>query len=243
MRFKRIDEETVRCLISESELNENGLELEDFLNNKGKTEDFLKKIISMAQQEVDYKVQGGPISVQVAVLENHTLALTLSEKQEQNIVDMLKNLRSAVEVLAGVTKEGAEALERSTNKFEQAFLNRDETKDALEKRLDRDVYELEFTSLQDFMQYCDSIYIDFPVENSLYKLNSNECYYLLLTKEPMTNNQLCKLLGASLEFTRGIYSDGRMKAYLLEHGTCILPEEALQHMKELDMYKDTKNSN
>ena len=51
MRFKRIDEETVRCLISESELNENGLELEDFLNNKGKTEDFLKKIISMAQQE------------------------------------------------------------------------------------------------------------------------------------------------------------------------------------------------
>ena len=47
MRFKRIDEETVRCLISESELNENGLELEDFLNNKGKTEDFLKKIISM----------------------------------------------------------------------------------------------------------------------------------------------------------------------------------------------------
>ena len=93
------------------------------------------------------------------------------------------------------------------------------------------------------MQYCDSIYIDFPVENSLYKLNSNECYYLLLTKEPMTNNQLCKLLGASLEFTRGIYSDGRMKAYLLEHGTCILPEEALQHMKELDMHKDTKNSN
>ena len=115
MRFKRIDEETVRCLISESELNENGLELEDFLNNKGKTEDFLKKIISMAQQEVDYKVQGGPISVQVAVLENHTLALTLSEKQEQNIADMLKNLRSAVEVLAGVTKERAEALEKSTN--------------------------------------------------------------------------------------------------------------------------------
>lgn len=234
MRFKRIDEETVRCLISESELNENGLELDDFLNNKGKTEDFLKKIIAMAEQEVDYKVQGGPISVQVAVLENHTLALTLSEKQEQNIVDMLKNLRSAVEVLAGVTKEGAEALERSTDKFEQKFLGNDAMKEAFEKRLDRDVYELEFTSLENFMKYCESIYIDYPVESSLYKLKSNGCYYLLLTKEPMTNNQLCKLLGASLDFTRGIYSDGRMKAYLLEHGICVLPTSALQKIKALD---------
>ena len=234
MRFKRIDEDTVRCLISESELNENGLELDDFLHNKGKTEDFLRKIIAMAEQEVDYKVQGGPVSVQVAVLENHTLALTLSEKQEQNILDMLKNLRSAVEVLAGVTKEGAEALESSTNKFEQKFLGNDIRQDTVEKRLERDVYELEFVSLQDFMKYCENIYIDFPVESSLYKLGSNGYYYLLLTKEPMTNNQLCKLLGASLDFTRGIYSDGRMKAYLLEHGVCVIPTKALQRIQGLD---------
>ena len=37
MKFKRIDTETVRCLISEEELSENGLVLDDFFNNKGKT--------------------------------------------------------------------------------------------------------------------------------------------------------------------------------------------------------------
>ncbi len=236
MKFKRIDTETVRCMISESELNENGLELDDFLNNKGKTEDFLKKIISMAQQEVDYKVQGGPISIQVAVLDNHTLVLTLSEKQEQDIMEMIKNLRSAVEVLADVTKQGADVLEETIQKKKSL---EKETADAgsipLEKRLDRDVYELEFYSLDDFIHYCDSIFLDFPVENCLYKLESNGCYYLILTKEPMTDNQLCKLLGASLDFTRGIYSDGRMKAFLEEHGVCILPEEAIQHIKEMDV--------
>ena len=59
MKFKRIDTETVRCLISEEELSENGLVLDDFFNNKGKTEEFVRRVIAMAEQEVDYRVQGG----------------------------------------------------------------------------------------------------------------------------------------------------------------------------------------
>ena len=54
MKFKRIDTETVRCLISEEELSENGLVLDDFFNNKGKTEEFVRRVIAMAEQEVDY---------------------------------------------------------------------------------------------------------------------------------------------------------------------------------------------
>ena len=62
MRFKRIDVDTVRCIISEEELMENGLEVDDFLQNDGRTESFLRKIISMAEEEVGYKVQGGNIT-------------------------------------------------------------------------------------------------------------------------------------------------------------------------------------
>ena len=49
MKFKRIDTETVRCLISEEELSENGLVLDDFFNNKGKTEEFVRRVIAMAE--------------------------------------------------------------------------------------------------------------------------------------------------------------------------------------------------
>lgn len=234
MKFKRIDTDTVRCLISESELNENGLQIEDFINNKEKTEDFLRKIINMAEKEVDYRIQGGPISVQVAVLDNNTLALTLSEKQEQNIMEMLKNLRSAVAALADATKQGAASPGQNPKKNGLVEAVNPAGNPDTGKRLDRYIYELEFSSFHDFMKYCSSVSVGPLVENCLYKLESNGCYYLLLTKEPMTDNELCKLLGASLDFTRGIYSDGRMKAYLEEHGICILPEQAVQHMKALD---------
>lgn len=235
MKFKRIGTDTVRCLISENELNANGLQIDDFLMNKDKTQEFLRKIIVLAQQEVDYKVQGGAISVQIAIIEEHTLALTLSEKQDQNILDVLENLKSEVEVLAGVSKQEDESIIRdqkkkaSTNQ-NQAFIS-DEEK--LIKRLDRDVYELEFTSMDILMKFCKGIILEVEPKNILYKLKSNGKFYLLLWKDTMTDNQLCKILGAALDFSDGIYSDGRMKAFIQEHGTCFIKKRAIQTIKNI----------
>ena len=103
MKFRRIDVETVRCLISEEELNENGLDMDDFLQNGKKTEEFLRKIVSMAENEVGYKAPGGSLSVQASILPNHTLSLTLTEKQDSNLIDILESLRSAVSKFTDVT--------------------------------------------------------------------------------------------------------------------------------------------
>lgn len=233
MKFKRISTDTVRCLISEEELNENGLALDDFLNNKEKTEEFVRRVIAMAEEEVDYKVQGGPVSVQVAVLDNRTLVLTFSEKQEQNIMEMIKNLRSAVEVLKEVTNQTAEITRNAGDREETKAAKSIDDLIRESGRLDRDVYELEFASLDHVMRFCSGVMCSTAAKNSLYKLESNGRFYLILEKAPLTDSELCKLLGASLDFTEGIYSDGRMKAYLEEHGRMILPEQALQQIWSL----------
>ena len=100
MRFKRISTDTIRCIISEEELEANGLQVDDFLSNDGKTEDFLRKMIALAEQEVGFKVQGGPMTIQVNVLADNQLCLTLSEKQTGNILDLLEGLRSAMSSLS-----------------------------------------------------------------------------------------------------------------------------------------------
>ena len=45
MRFKRISTDTVRCIVTEDELEANGLAMDDFLSNDGRTEEFLRKMI------------------------------------------------------------------------------------------------------------------------------------------------------------------------------------------------------
>lgn len=252
MRFKRIDVDTVRCIISEEELMENGLEVDDFLQNDGRTESFLRKIISMAEEEVGYKVQGGNITIQVAVLPEHTLALTFSEKPELGISNLLENLKSAVESLVknapdieklkqtskelanqNHTDEGIAEIqpEQSESKAEESTDKKQSTGGFTLK--DRNFYQLCFASMERAICYAKGVRLELPMKSSLYYLTREDAYYLLLEKGELSDKQLCRLLSASLEFADDIYAHGPTRAYIMEHGKCILPEQALEHLQEI----------
>ena len=218
MKFKRIDVETVRCLVSEEELLENGLNMDDFLQNGEKTESFLRKIVSLAETEVGYRVPGGSLSVQASILPNHVLSLTLSEKQGQGILDILKNLKKAV------------------SRLSEAMEDADKTSDAKKQGLGtpvKSVYQVEFENLKHMMQYADSVKLMAPIENVAYYLPRNDRYYLVIRKGILTDDQLCRLLSAALDFSLAIYSDMSLLAYLDEHGERILEESALQILQNI----------
>lgn len=99
-----------------------------------------------------------------------------------------------------------------------------------ESRMD---YQICFDSLDIFGEYCRSVLLEVAVENSLYKLESENAYFLLLNKGQMTDKQLCRLLGAALEFASGIYSNDAVNAYIREHGVALIEENAIQNMQEL----------
>ena len=219
MKFKRIDVETVRCLISEDELQENGLNMEDFLHNGQKTEDFLRKIVSLAAEEVDYKVPGGSLSVQVTVLPNRILSLTLSEKQGQGIVDILRNLKQVVS--------------RLTDAMQEQDKNQKQVSPVGLFLPQKEAYQVEFLTLDHAVRYARSVELPLPVENALYRLDKTEHYYLVLHKGDLSENALCRLLSASLDFSQAIYADGTLMAYLDEHGEKVVPENAVQVLQQV----------
>lgn len=226
MKFKRIDVDTVRCLISEDELFENGLEVEDFLQSSEKTEDFLRKILSQAAEEVGYRIQGGNISIQVAVLPNHVLALTFSEKPDNGIMNMLDHLKNAVE-----------AISQNVQDMKEKNEDDDADKEAKEaqpvKLVSRPKYQLCFGSLDMVIAYCRGVRLEIPVEAQLYKLASKNSYFLLLKKGDMTDKQICRLLGAALEFSTGVYADSGLQAYIIEHGELLVKENAIFQLQNV----------
>lgn len=239
MKFKRIDVDTVRCIISEDELIENGLEVENFLQNDSKAESFLRKIISMAEEEVGYKVQGGNVSIQVAVLPEHTIALTFSEKPDAGIANMLEHLKEAVESLA---KGNADIL--SGRLFEKKTLEQKEKKQSAAQKekaektggsafRDKNTYQFRFHSLDDVMNYAKGICLDEEVENALYYLEQEHAYYLLVERGAVSDRQLCRLCSTALEFAKDAYAAQSIKAYIMEHGKCIIPQNAIEHLQEI----------
>lgn len=236
MKFKRIDVETVRCLVSEEELQQNGLDMDDFLKNGEKTEDFLRKIVTLAEEEVGYKVPGGSLSVQASILPNHVLSLTLSEKQN-GILDILRNLKNAVSKLSEAVRDD------DTEAFKSILeaMGATDTRERIGARGEeptgrspvKEFYQVEFDSFDNLLQYASAAYLSVPFNNVVYKLDRTGQYYLVIQKGRLNDDQMCKLLSAALDFSRAIYSDVALLAYLDEHGERIIAENAVQVLQSL----------
>lgn len=226
MRFKRINMDTVRCIVSETELIENGLQMDDFLQNDGKTEDFLRKIVSMAEEEVGFKVQGGPLSVQVAVLPEHLLALTFSERPDSNILNILQNLKSAVDSLSNLGSRNED-----TGPDDQQEKEADTLAEGYDKRL----YVLGFRNMDQIITYAKSIVLEEPVVSSVFRLQERGStgYYLMIERNGLGDKEICRVISASVEFMEDASANIHKAAYLAEHGTCVLEKDALEILQKL----------
>ncbi|SEK42420.1 adapter protein MecA 1/2 [Butyrivibrio sp. ob235] len=92
MKFTRVNKDTVNCIITEDDMDEQGLRLEDLFDKSQEAMDFLHEVMEKAAAEVDYKPQGAFTPMQITVLPDHSISLTLSENTEGAFADMLKNL-------------------------------------------------------------------------------------------------------------------------------------------------------
>ena len=221
MRFKRISTDTVRCIVTQDELKENGLEMDDFLSNNGRTEEFLRKMIALAEQEVGFKVQGGPLTIQVAVLPENKLALTFSEKQVGNLMEILESLRSAMSNLSNAVN--------------------DKTKEKVSKEpvtiAKKNLYLLEFSDLDSLQAFCaglaDDIEEQLQMNSELYLLEDENVYCLILRRGEMDEKQICQIMSASIEFMDAVSAHEGQVAYIREHGKPVLTDHAISQMQRL----------
>ena len=225
MRFKRISTDTVRCIITQDELKENGLEMDDFLSNDGRTEDFLRKMIALAEQEVGFKVQGGPLTIQVAVLSENKLALTFSEKQAGNLMELLEGLRSAMSNLSNAVNDKKKEKEKT------------ETTETPVPASKKDLYLLEFDDLNSLQAFCaglaENIEEQMQMNSELYLLEDENVYCLILRRGEMDEKQICRIMSASIEFMDAVSAQEGQVAYIREHGKCILTDHAISQMQRL----------
>ena len=223
MRFKRVSTDTVRCIVTQDELKENGLEMDDFLSNNGRTEEFLRKMIALAEQEVGFKVQGGPLTIQVAVLPENKLALTFSERQTGNLMELLEGLRSAMSNLSNAVNEKKKENEK--------------TGAAPETADKRDVYLLEFSDLKSLQAFCagvaENIEEQLQMNSELYLLEDENIYCLILRRGEMDEKQVCQIMSASIEFMDAVSAHEGQVAYIREHGKIVLTDHAISQMQKL----------
>ena len=248
MIIRRIDDTTIRCILSQEDLKENQIDLDDLLEHKPRAMEYLHSIVMEAAKEEDLRFEGPITSMQVRVLRDNSICLTLSQGVKP---DILKELSRAAEKIRESMPEAEiskiEACARAMS--EQSGTEPDDARQgpgaeaappdqtiepgAGDSSASRDVvYSMMFDSIADAVKICRSVPEMSALLSDLYRDPSlHICYLLFRGGEDAARFEQTLLeldeFGTFLELTP------QTAAYIMEHHQCILKGDAAAQLMRL----------
>lgn len=220
MKYKKINDATVQCIISEEDMLEYGLTLSDIFERNEKGEGFLRDIIERACDEVGYTVSGDNIAMQIMPLKDKGLAVTFTNESPTGFRDILQHLK---EVLQGVSAELSRQEEPGTHP----------SAEQPQEEFDENRRMFVFATLHQTMQYTASIPAGISVKSHLYK--DGESYYLVIEKGRLSYKVFNKISAQAVEFGNLMAVSEQRMGYLVEHGECLISDRAVSRLRRIYM--------
>ena len=224
MKFKRINENVIRCVITKEEMYEYGMEVSELVDNRDKAEDFLRKVMQEARYELDYKTSGGALSVQIALLPEGDVAMTIAEAMPDQIENQVNRLKAYIEDFQRVLKQKVDEQNdpkkgegKKANNVVQQFNNISEA------------IWIKCASLDVCMDAASVIDEKCIKTSSLYSYKGAYYYRFQLTN---TEN-VGELFLSLCEFGQEIFLECQGARVIYEHGRCIVKQDAIATLKNL----------
>lgn len=95
MKFKKLSEDKFRCFISKEEMDENGIDISEFMTNQASAQAFIHDVVDQACHELNIKTSASSYSVQMMVDNNGDIVLTVTA-QELDIMETLAMLKESL---------------------------------------------------------------------------------------------------------------------------------------------------
>lgn len=227
MKFTRINENAIRCVITKEEMFDYGIEISEIVDNRDKAEDFLRRVMQEARYELDYKTNGGALSVQIAVLPEGDVAMTIAEADPSRIVSQMKMLKDYLEdfqrilegkVVAQNSQKGVPAKQEEESLSPiQSFISVAEPLWVRCESLDECIKIAELSG-------------DISVRKSSLYSYKDEYYLRVEIKEAET---IGRFLLAICEYGKEVFFDYDGTTIINEHGKCIIKKDAIYTLKNI----------
>lgn len=250
MKFRRIDENTIRCIITEEDMQEYNVEINDFFKDRQKVNEFLHAVVERAAEEIGYEVQHGMLSMQLVPLPKNQLAITFSDKPEMGLKDMLEQVKSHLGDLgdflpADLMEQMPELSEEEANEIFDSLMEENDRlreteeiaggktkKPAARLETSQIFAVLEFPSFQDVEKYAATISYHGAIRSDLYKEETGS-YSLVIEKARMAINKYTSLCEIAKEYCTKIdYNPARVN-YLKEHAVCMIEKKAVKVLQSI----------
>ncbi|WP_130836553.1 adaptor protein MecA [Lachnoclostridium sp. Marseille-P6806] len=99
LKFRKINETTINCIITQEDMRAHGLRIDDLFEKKEEAMEFLHQVLNEAARRVGFRATGGGTSMQMSVLPDQSLSLTISEQSHEQFDRMLGELQKKLGIV------------------------------------------------------------------------------------------------------------------------------------------------
>ncbi len=241
MKIERIDDKTVKCFISNEELEEFEITYKDFITRSEKAKEVVEEIIEQAIEEVGYKPPEFAMDMQIMMMPEKGMVLTLSEKTPEDLqknpalMDYLREMKKTLEEHFGKpgqgnglpTLNGGLPGNISTGADKSAEGKSADVQSKEAKLPDFAIFKME--SLCSLSDYARILPKNLRVESCLYV--EDGAYYLFLQKGGASYKRYSRACIQALEYGVLFGATEDKIVYLDEHAECLIAEKALAKLR------------
>ncbi len=212
MKFLKISEKALRCVLKMDELKEQNIRLEDMMLGTANAQEFLNKIIIQACLELDMELESQKLSVHVMPLPGERLDLVISEFEDGTAPHQAP-VEDKVSMFPSALQEPPSPMEESRT---------------VHKKLLFAAYR--FPSLTPIEQFSRRIAENYIQKSSLFQEPISGAYYLCLYEK---RRKFRVLTDIAAEYGTLCSMDPSTELSLKEHCETILKKHAVTYLAEL----------
>ena len=231
MKIERVDDKTVKCFLSNEELEEHQIDYKDFVMRSEKAKELVQEIVETAVEEVGYKPPRFAFDLQIMMVPEEGLVLTFSEK------DPLDQLNSKDgEHLIECLQEMKRILQKNKEKLQEqaAQKTQDGQRENISGEQNQAMVRPEFAifafrNIGRVIEYARVLPVNLRVKSALYLMDG--VYYLYLDKGAASYERYSRACIQAIEFGALFGAEQDKVTYLQEHGECLVAEKALKKLR------------
>lgn len=237
MKIERIDDKTVKCFLSNEELEEYEIDYKDFVVRSEKAKEVVQEIIEQAEEEVGYKPPKYAFDLQIMMVPDEGLMLVFSEKEpleNKNGAQLLQALQEMKRVFEEKKAEINANLEKSAQ-AEEASENAKNGKGKKGKKGAAEAQKPQFAifafrNIGRVIEYAAVLPANLRINSTLYRMEDGTCY-VYVQKGGASYERYSRACIQAMEFAALYAADEQKIRYLEEHGECLIREKALKKLR------------
>lgn len=245
MKIERINDNQIRCTLSNFDLSVRNLNLSELAYGSEKARNLFREMIQRASNEVGFEAEDIPLMVEAIPLANESVMLIITKIDDPEELDTRFSKFSQVEEddenswgpLASEILEGAEELLNLLGNTEKQEKPETAPKETLStpgpKKEAPCVRIYQFASLDMVCAAAKETGGIFNGPSILYKNPKNSLFYLVLKKEDCDELSFSRTCNILSEYGKQLNPESGTEGYYAEHFELIVKKDALSSLSKL----------